>query len=136
MGLLVHIKPLSANQPQLRVKTMNQPCSIETCRRLIAEQLPSRYPTIEYTACQLHISVRTLQRRLRARGFVYEDLVDGVRREVASRLLQELDTSIADVARAAAYTDPSSFSRAFRRWKGMSPQAYRQRLGLQANTRR
>lgn len=114
---------------------MKQPGLIETCRRLIAVQLPSRYPAIGYTACELHISVRTLQRQLCVRGFVYEDLVEAVRREVACRLLQELDTSIADAARAAGYTDPSSFSRAFRRWTHMSPRAYRQRLRLQANTR-
>lgn len=109
---------------------MKQPCLIESCRRLIAKQLPTGYPAIECTARLLHTSERTLQRRLRTHGLGHRDVVEEIRREEACRLLLEPEGAIADIARALGYADPSSFSRAFRRWTRMSPRRYRQRRGL------
>lgn len=99
----------------------------EVYKTLIAERLPVRYPTVDYTAHRLGIPVRTLQRRLKESGLSYSELVEQTRRELACRLLEKPGVQVADVAKALGYTDPSSFSRAFRRWTNMSPRAYRRR---------
>ena len=96
-------------------------------KTLITERLPVRYPTIGDTADRLGIPVRTLQRRLEESGLSYSELVAQTRHEIACRLLDEPRAKAAAVARALGYRDPSSFSRAFRRWTGMSPRAYRRR---------
>jgi len=106
---------------------MADPLSISECQALIGELLPSCYPTIDHTARLLGMPVRTLQRRLRERGQSYSQLVDTIRCEQACRLLEEPGARMIDVARALGYADPSSFSRAFRRWMGMSPRGYRHR---------
>lgn len=106
--------------------------TVTTCRRMIAEQLPVRYPAIDHMAQLLGISVRTLQRRLQAKGVIYQELVDEVRLDLACRLLEKPNTTVADAARATGYADPSSFSRAFRRWKHVSPLQYRHRLRSKA----
>ncbi len=101
-----------------------------TCRTyktLIKERLPVRYPTIGDTAHRLGIPVRTMQRRLKESGLSYSRLVEQTRHELACRLLDKPDAKTSAVARALGYNDPSSFSRAFRRWTGMSPRAYRRR---------
>jgi len=99
----------------------------EVYKTLIRKQLPVRYPTIDDTAERLGIPVRTLQRRLKASGLSYSELVKQTRHEQACRLLDNPDANMAAVARALGYNDPSSFSRAFRRWTGISPRVYRHR---------
>ena len=96
-------------------------------KKLITERLAVSYPTVGYAAHRIGIPVRTLQRRLRESGLSYSELVEQTRCELACRLLDQPGAKAADVARALGYTDPSSFSRAFRRWTGMSPRAYRNR---------
>jgi AraC-like DNA-binding protein len=101
--------------------------ALSVYKKLIAERLSVSYPTIKYAAHRVGIPVRTLQRRLREGGLSYSELVEQTRWELACRLLDEPGAKAAAVARALGYTDPSSFSRAFRRWTGMSPRAYRNR---------
>ena len=106
---------------------MQDRCSCEVYKKYIKEQLPVRYPTIDATAHRLGIPVRTLQRRLKESGLSYSGLVEQTRHELACRLLDKPEAKAAAVARALGYNDPSSFSRAFRRWTGMSPRTYRNR---------
>lgn len=101
--------------------------SCEVYKTYIKEQLPVRYPTIDNTARRVGMPVRTLQRRLKESGLSYSELVEQTRYELACRLLDMPGAKMAAVARALGYNDPSSFSRAFRRWTGMSPRAYRSR---------
>lgn len=89
----------------------------------IARTLPDGYPELSAIARQLALSVRSLQRQLNARGVRYQDLVDDVRRERATRLLREPGRSIDEVAFLVGFADASGLRRAFRRWTGASPQA-------------
>ncbi len=82
-------------------------------------------PRLTLAAEIARTSVRTLQRRLAARGSNYSELVDRVRFDVASRMLTETDAPSIQIAQATAYTDPSHFARAFRRIAGVSPSEYR-----------
>ncbi|MGH0037532.1 MAG: helix-turn-helix domain-containing protein [Myxococcota bacterium] len=70
-------------------------------------------------------SVRSLQRRLAACGVQFLQLVDEVRFEQAAALLQQPHVPITDIAAGLGYSDGANFTRAFRRWAGVSPLAFR-----------
>lgn len=74
----------------------------------------------------LHMSVRTLQRKLVASGTTFRDLSDTVRSNLAQGYLADPNVSSAEVAFLLGFSDPSSFTRAFRRWTGVSPRRWRQ----------
>lgn len=79
-------------------------------------------------------SVRSLQRHLAASALSFARLVDEARFQAASRLLRDPAVRIVDVSVALGYTDAANFTRAFRRWAGVPPLAFRRaaRLGLHA----
>jgi AraC-like DNA-binding protein len=76
-------------------------------------------------ACDLGVSARTLQRQLGTLGTSFQDLLEDVRRTRALAYLTETDDAIENVATRLGYGDPSNFRRAFRRWTGTSPAAFR-----------
>jgi len=92
---------------------------------LIASMLPYEHPTRERVARRLNISARTLQRRLNDWGVTFEELVDEYRRDRALRLLMRDDHSVLEIAYSLGYSDPAHFTRAFKRWQGVSPRIYR-----------
>jgi AraC-like DNA-binding protein len=73
----------------------------------------------------LHVSVRTLQRRLVASGTTFREVADAVRDQLAEEYLRDPTVSIAEVAFLLGFSDQSSFNRAFRRWTGESPGRWR-----------
>jgi AraC-like DNA-binding protein len=79
----------------------------------------------EDIAARLHMSKRTLQRRLEESGLSFQELVDRVRAEKARALVRDGHLTMADVAFRLGFSDVSSFSRSFRRWTGVSPGRYR-----------
>jgi AraC-like DNA-binding protein len=96
-------------------------------RKLIARDKGFR--SLEEVASELHLSARTLKRRLATTGTKYSDVLAEQRREVAMRLLRSRGLSLDEVAERLGYSDTSNFRRAFRRWTGMSPAAYRRGQG-------
>ncbi len=86
------------------------------------------YRPLEEVAAKLHLSTRTLKRRLADRGTSFSDLLEEVRRERALRLLRSDRHSIEEIAARLEYSDAANFTRAFRRWMGTTPAAYRKRL--------
>jgi AraC-like DNA-binding protein len=79
----------------------------------------------EDIAARLHMSKRTLQRRLEEEGLSYQELLDRVRAQKARSLVGDEGLELADVAFRLGFSDVSSFSRSFRRWTGVSPGRYR-----------
>jgi AraC-like DNA-binding protein len=92
-------------------------------QRLIACQ--GQYPTLEQMAQSEHVSPRTLIRHLRDEGVSYQQLLDGVREELACWLLVQTPLSVEAIAERLGYQDTSNFSRTFRRWLGTTPRAFR-----------
>lgn len=76
-------------------------------------------------ARRLRMSPRTLQRGLNAEGTSFTALVDRVRRETALRQLADRHLAISEIAFLLGFTELSSFYRAFRRWTGTTPAAFR-----------
>jgi len=64
---------------------------------------------------------RTLNRRLRAQGTTFQEILDEVRFEAARQLLDTTSISLTDIAASLGYTESSAFSRAFQRWSGTTP---------------
>lgn len=85
-------------------------------------------PCIEELSKKLHMSSRTLQRRLTEHDLSYKDQVDNVRRELAINYLMASELSIQDIAFLIGYTDISTFNRAFKRWTSMTAAAYRKQF--------
>lgn len=84
---------------------------------------------IETVARAMGLSRQTLYRRLKSEGVTFEAVLDDVRRR---RALHHLDTeglAASEAGYRIGFSDPSSFSRAFKRWTGMSPRAWTSRRG-------
>jgi AraC-like DNA-binding protein len=97
-------------------------------RRALMSRLARGESDIELVARDLAMSSRTLQRRLASAGLSYQDLLDSVRRDTAERSIADSALSIGEVAYLVGYSEPAAFHRAFKRWTGVTPQAFRQRL--------
>ena len=83
---------------------------------------------VEKAARLLHVSRRTLVRRLRHGGTSYRSLLEAHQKELAEVLLRDTELSVAEVAYELGYEDPANFGRAFRRWFGVSPGKWRGRI--------
>lgn len=97
-------------------------------RGLLAEWLPSGVPGEEAIAAALHLSSRSLQRKLAEEGSSYSQLLTDTRQELARSYLADPRTSVSEIAYLLGFADTSSFTRAFKRWEGTSPSAYRESL--------
>ena len=72
------------------------------------------------------LNQRTLQRALKEVGTSYSELIEEQRKLVSMKALSSIAMSVTDLATSLGYTDLANFSRAFRRWTGMSPRGYRE----------
>jgi AraC-like DNA-binding protein len=93
-------------------------------RSLLAEQRPH----VELVAAAAGWSPRTLQRRLAEAGWTFSGLLDRCRMERARELLARSELRAIDVAYELGYHDPANFTRAFRRWSGVTPRDYRRHV--------
>jgi AraC-like DNA-binding protein len=82
-------------------------------------------PSLLQVAKRIHLSARTLIRRLRRAGTTYHELLDAHRRTHAETLLKNPAFDVAEVSHRLGYGDPANFGRACRRWFGMAPGRYR-----------
>ncbi|MFF9064603.1 AraC family transcriptional regulator [Streptomyces sp. NPDC014891] len=99
-------------------------------RHLIGRSLPAGpVPTPEELAALLSVSPQTLRRRLAAEGTTYQRIRDQVRRDHALAELAGGRISIEGLSHRLGFSEPSAFHRAFRRWTGETPRAYRARAG-------
>jgi len=97
----------------------------ESLKSTLRTQLSEGTPDIRTAAELSGSSVRTIQRRLAALGRSYSSIVDEMRFEAALEMMCDPNIRLLDVAMSVGYTDPSNFSRAFRRFAGVSPREYR-----------
>lgn len=97
----------------------------DAVRRHLAGELGKGQPTLEQIAPRLHMSPRTLHRRLDDEGTSFRKILSEVRRELASRHLMERRLAIGEIAFLLGFSEPSAFHRAFKRWTGHAPLIYR-----------
>ncbi|MBT8767171.1 AraC family transcriptional regulator [Metapseudomonas boanensis] len=93
-------------------------------RRLLGRDCRN-WPDLETVAQQLHMSPQTLRRHLREEGPSFQELKDHLRRDLAIYHLGRDELSIQDIAEQLGFSEPSAFHRAFKKWTGLTPGAYR-----------
>ena len=86
----------------------------------MTKQFVRSVPTVDSVAKALHVSRRTLQRKLTAGGSTFNDLLNALREDMAKKYIQ-LGMSSETVSQRLGYSDLSTFNRAFKRWTGMTP---------------
>jgi AraC-like DNA-binding protein len=97
----------------------------ERVRRVLWSELTEAVPSLDGVAKALGASARTLQRQLRNEQTSFAAVLAELRREMAPSLLRDGRLAVSEVAFLLGYEDPSAFQRAFRRWFGRSPRAFR-----------
>ncbi|MFI5830574.1 AraC family transcriptional regulator [Streptomyces sp. NPDC051578] len=99
----------------------------EQVRRTLTRRLRTspRLPELGEVAARLAVSPATLRRRLRQEGTSFQQLKDHVRRDAAIAGLAESGEPIAELAARLGFSEDTAFHRAFRRWTGTTPGAYR-----------
>ncbi|MCI0392340.1 MAG: AraC family transcriptional regulator [Acidobacteria bacterium] len=90
-------------------------------KRLLAGQRPA----MQDVARELHLSTRTLQRRLTEEGVTFQQLLEEARRELARHYLLQSSLELNETAYLLGYEDANSFFRAFQHWEGTSPGQWR-----------
>ncbi|RBJ78997.1 AraC family transcriptional regulator [Pseudomonas sp. MWU12-2534b] len=93
-------------------------------RRLLSHDR-ERWPDLESVAQHLHVSPQTLRRHLREEGSSFQGLKDELRRDIAIFHLGRADLSLQQIAEHLGFSEPSAFHRAFKKWTGLTPGAYR-----------
>jgi AraC-like DNA-binding protein len=96
-------------------------------RRVLATQVTAGDIGIEAVARRLGTTPRILQRRLAQSGTSFDALRDDARRQAAEVYLADATLSIGEIAYLLGYSEPAALHRAFKRWHGTTPQAFRQR---------
>lgn len=81
--------------------------------------------SLEETAANFNISPRTLQRRLKDEQSSFQQLADYARQYLAVQALKQGGYAVKEIAYMLGYNELSAFSRAFKRWTGVSPDSYR-----------
>ena len=105
---------------------------IERVRIAIQQRLTGRRPTIEDIADALHISSRTLQRRLQDNGSSFQRVLEEARHQLARHYLNNSVLELNEAAYLLGYEDGNSFVRAFRTWEGVPPARWREQQRARA----
>ena len=89
----------------------------------LVQLLPSGEVDEATIARALNLSLRSMQRKLKAQGMSFRKLLDDTRRQLAEQYLKDSTLSVSEIAYLLGFAEVSSFSRAFRRWTGHAPRA-------------
>jgi AraC-like DNA-binding protein len=101
---------------------------VAAARQKIVDRLPAGDCTRESIAAAMCMSAATLRVRLAKQGTNFNELLDTTRRELAAVYVRQLGLPLYGITFLLGFSDSSHFSRAFKRWEGISPRAMRQRL--------
>jgi len=98
-------------------------------RRALRAALRQDEAQLESVAKRLGLTPRSLQRRLKDEGTVFQELRDELRRDLADRYLGQ-GMSFAEISFLLGFSEPSAFFRAFKRWTGSTPLERREALAV------
>ena len=95
-------------------------------RKQLLSIAPAEWLELGELSAQLNISEATIQRRLKNEGSSYQQLKNDIRRDMAIELLGKTTHTLQDISELLNFQDASAFHRAFKKWTGVSPGAYRE----------
>jgi AraC-like DNA-binding protein len=98
----------------------------EMTRRVIAHMAPHGMPELEQVAQALQLTPRIYYRRLAEQGLNFRELREAALQQVAELHLRDARLTLSEVGSLLGYSEQSAFSRAFKRWTGVSPLQWRQ----------
>ena len=110
----------------LKQQTEGEDSFLELVRGAIQQRLTGHRPNVEDIARDLHLSARTLQRRLQDSGSSFQRILDEARRRMARYYLSHSVLELNEAAYLLGYEDANSFARAFRTWEGVPPSHWRE----------
>jgi AraC-like DNA-binding protein len=110
----------------LKQHTDGEDSFLELVRGAIQQRLTGHRPAIEDVARELHMSSRTLQRRLQESDSSFQRVLDEARRLMARYYLSNSLLELSEAAYLLGYEDANSFTRAFRGWEGVPPSDWRE----------
>ena len=119
--LFATVEPLA--EAALRAQPPAHDFSVEVATKIRAA-LPDG-ANVDAVAAALHMSARTLQRRLGEAGAQFSEVLDAVRADEAKRALTTSEVPLAEIAWKLGFADLATFSRAFKRWTGQPPGTFR-----------
>ncbi|MCB9587610.1 MAG: AraC family transcriptional regulator [Polyangiaceae bacterium] len=119
-----HAEALLAQRPPKRETTTDE------VRRVLTQALGSdpREARLSAVAARLKLSDRSLQRRLADEGAQFDQVLEGLRRDLAQHYLEDPRIGLAEIGYLLGYSEPSAFHRAFKRWTGQTPAMARAQL--------
>nr|WP_225936923.1 AraC family transcriptional regulator [Myxococcus sp. RHSTA-1-4] len=125
---LLSVLERAAGVPPVATSSAEPPVPdfVQRVREAIRASLREGAPQVGDVAKGLHVSLRTLQRRLSEHGTAFQDEVDAVRRELAFQYLKDPHLGVSQVAFLLGYAELSTFDRAFKRWTGLTPRVWRE----------
>jgi AraC-like DNA-binding protein len=100
---------------------------VNQVRQLIRENLSSGETGMEIISRKLGSSSRTLQRKLKEQGASYQKLLEETQSEMSKFYLQQPEIAICEISYLLGFSQSSAFHRAFRRWTGLTPKAFRRK---------
>lgn len=120
------LRALLEQQAEALLRTLPENDDFESAlKQAMVKGLHTGEPTLEMVAGSLHISARTLQRRLAERGLQFHSLLEATRLALARDYLSNRSLSLTEIALLLGYSEQSAFNRAFRRWTGQTPKQAR-----------
>jgi AraC-like DNA-binding protein len=117
-------KLLTKHIEGLSTKLLPKQSFTDSVRKVLERQLSKDSVDAENIACKLHMSRHTLYRRLKQEGISFHDLLDQIREDQAYAYLDKGQHSLSDITFLLGFSELSAFSRAFKRWTGISPAKY------------
>lgn len=94
----------------------------------IRVNLPAGYPSLDQIARELRVTPASIQREFAEQGITYKETVEITRQNLARMYLEQRLLPLTEIAMLLGYSELSAFTRAFTRWTGSSPRAYRKLL--------
>lgn len=128
--------PVSRNEQALRQFLRAAPANIllryrydagtvATVRRRLIQKQPANWTNFAALAADMRTSASTLRHRLHDEGQSYAAIKDDIRRDLARTLLMNTRKTVSEISVELGYSEPSAFYRAFKKWSGVSPEAFR-----------
>lgn len=106
---------------------LNEPHFSSQVTSLVIKALSSGIPTQQDIAEKLFLSSRTLKRRLAEERITFIELLEGAQLELARQYLRETTLTIAEISALIGYSEPSNFTRSFKKWTRLTPKQYREK---------